>query len=289
VQPDVSQVEIIDLADPNHVMLQRVDQIIMRAYGSRSRLARVRRFIGVDGGGWVVLAVDDDVVATGGYIGYPEGGYGWIGLVATDPERQGRGLGTMVTRVLVDRLSERGCRPALDGSNAGAPVYERMGFTDHGLSHRYVAGLAPASPLYPGLDVETLKTDDLDAVARYDAHAFGGARKALLRYLIDEFPGRSVVIRRDGRIVGYGVAQDDCIGPVVADDEPTATVLLTSLLALPWSAPPALVMPGTSRYAGPLEAMGFTLERSLRHQRLGIDLLPGQRELICAQTSFGEG
>ena len=40
----------------------------------------------------------------------------------------------MITELLSDVLAGHGCASVLDASLAGGPVYERMGFADHGLT-----------------------------------------------------------------------------------------------------------------------------------------------------------
>jgi Acetyltransferase (GNAT) family len=93
------------LDDPSiDIDVRRVDQILMRAYGSESMRARVLRFLSIPTGRWVVAEHGEEMLAAGGCIGYPSGGFGWIGLIATDPHKSRDGIGTAVTQWLIERV-----------------------------------------------------------------------------------------------------------------------------------------------------------------------------------------
>jgi GNAT superfamily N-acetyltransferase len=279
------------VVDPTDTLLGEIDRILMRAYGFTSRRSQVERCLRVEGGGWLVLREHGRVVATAGYLAYPTGGYGWIGLVATDPDAQRRGYARVVTQAAIDRLNELGCACALDASARGAPVYEAMGFTEHGHSRLFTApsGVVDRADGPADLRVDSMNSAAPADLVAYDTLAWGADRGSLLRCLFTTYPGRHAVVRRGERIVGYGIAQADAIGPVVADDAVVARLVIAELRTLPWAEPPRLIVPPESRYAGVIESMGFALQRALRRQHLGIDTLPGRRELLCAQSSFGEG
>lgn len=274
--------------------LDRIDEVLMRAYLSTSRRARVERFLLADNGVWVVAEEDDQIVGVGGAIGYPSGGFGWIGLIATDPTFGRRGIGATITNHLVAQLHAQGCASVLDGSAQGAPIYERIGFTDHGTTLRF----APPPPTIPPCTLRTPATAnlvslvprDIDSVAAFDSIAFGATRKSLLNLLLTNHPGRAFgVVDSNGTIGGYAIAQDDAIGPVVASLPSDVAVLLDACLALDWATEPILVSPADSQWRSFLLELGWRETRALRHQRFGIKHLPGQRNLLVAQTSMGEG
>jgi Acetyltransferase (GNAT) family len=162
----------------------------MRAYGSESMRARVLRFLSMPTGRWVVAERGEEMLAVGGCIGYPSGGFGWIGLIATDPHKSRNGIGTAVTRWLIEELRNIGCAAALDASKAGAPVYERLGFDDHGRTRIFSAGPLDTTPDLPGF-VRQITVADLPKVVAYDRPRFGAERADLLRYVLEESPGRS--------------------------------------------------------------------------------------------------
>jgi GNAT superfamily N-acetyltransferase len=278
------------LDDPSIDMdVRRADQILMRAYGSESMRARVLRFLSMPTGRWVVAERGEEMLAVGGCIGYPSGGFGWIGLIATDPHKSRDGIGTAVTRWLIKELRNIGCAAVLDASKAGAPVYERLGFDDHGRTRVFSAQPLNTPPDSPGF-VRQIAIADLPKIVAYDTPRFGAERAGLLRYVLEESPGRCMgAFDVASSMVGFAVAQDAIIGPVVADDAHVLSALLDTARRLAWKEPPRLMLPSESQYGPHVDREGWAEIRSLRHQRLGIDRLPGDRHLIAGQASLGEG
>ena len=72
---------------------------MQQAYGVSSFRTSIDRFAAVQPDGLVVVEDDGAVVGTGCCVAYPDGGFGWIGLVATAPAFQRRGIATVDHRV----------------------------------------------------------------------------------------------------------------------------------------------------------------------------------------------
>jgi GNAT superfamily N-acetyltransferase len=80
-----------------------------------------------------VLDVDDDACVAG---------------VATLPDRQGRGLASILIAGLLGEAAGRGMRTgSLQASRAGAPVYERLGFRDVGNTEMWEKREGAANPM----------------------------------------------------------------------------------------------------------------------------------------------
>ncbi len=80
---------------------------------------------------WLVAAEGDRAVACAGEIDF--GDDACVTGVATDPDRQHRGLASLLVAGQLSAAAERGLGTAtLQASRAGAPVYERLGFRDVG-------------------------------------------------------------------------------------------------------------------------------------------------------------
>lgn len=199
----------------------QIDEILMRAYLTASRRARVQRFLQADNGMWVVAEEDARVIGVGGAIGYPTGGFGWIGLIATDPSHGRRGAGAAITRHLFEELSVLGCASVLDGSAQGAPLYERLGFVDHGTTVRFLPPPRASAPRTVGsTNVISLGASDIESLVRFDATVFGASRGSLLSILMSDHAGHAFgVFDKHGRVTGYAIAQHDTIGPVAASSE----------------------------------------------------------------------
>jgi ribosomal protein S18 acetylase RimI-like enzyme len=269
-------------------MLDAMDVVMQRAYGVSSFRTSVDRFAAVQPDGLVVVEHDGTVVGTGCCVAYPGGGFGWIGLVATLPDFQRRGIGTAITEHLAVVLAGHGCAPVLDASTAGGAVYERMGFADRGLT-RVMAFAGDVATLASEEGCDPLTSEDLDEVIRFDTPRFGASRRELLAEVIAQNPGRALVLRRRGKVAGYLVAQDGTLGPLVTDTSESLTTLVAAALRLEWSVPSRINVPPESGHLATLQRLGFEERRALRHMRRGIEALPGRRESIAAQVSLGEG
>ncbi|HEY0521512.1 MAG TPA: GNAT family N-acetyltransferase [Ilumatobacteraceae bacterium] len=268
--------------------LEAMDIVMQQAYGVGSFRTSIDRFASVQPDGLAVVEHEGSIVGAGCCVAYPEGGFGWIGLVATTPEFQRRGIATAITEHLSGVLAGHGCASALDASIVGGPVYERMGFADIGVT-RVMVFAGAASAIAEIEPCEPVTAADVDDIVRFDAPRFGASRRALLAKVIDQHPGRSLLLRRRGKVAGYLVAQEATLAPVVADTSESLASLLTGALALQWPTPPRLSVPPESGHIATLQRLGFEQRRELRHMRRGISTLPGRRESIAAEVSLGEG
>ena len=90
---------------------------------------------------------------------------------------------------------------------------------------------AETQPTTDEHECEPLSVDDLDEVVRFDAPRFGAPRRELLAKVIDQHPGRALVLRRRGKVAGYLVAQEATLAPVVTDTSESLVSLVTAALA----------------------------------------------------------
>jgi hypothetical protein len=268
----------------------RAAALMARAYGAASLERAVTRRRVAQPDGLAVVEDDDGLVSAGGFVAYPSGGFGWIGLIATEPGQARRGGARLVTDHLIAGLARHGCAPVLDASAAGAPVYEAMAFVDHGFTTvlrgpaRPVAARAQATPL------DRLTLEHLDELDRYDAPRFGGSRRAVLAWFLAADGAHTDATRDEGgRLTGYLVADEARLGPGVADDAEVAAALVTAAVSRPRLDPLTLSVTPESEHLDLLLALGFEVQRQLRHMRRGIDALPGRRALVLAEASLGEG
>lgn len=244
----------------------------------------------------ILRCVDgEDVVGMACAVPYPEAGFGWIGLVATHPRYERRGIATALTERAIDLLSAQGCASVLDASAPGGPVYARLGFADHGHTSVLIAdeivgaACGQTRPQDGEVRARIAERADHAAIVELDAAAFGAPRRALLTLALDDHPGRVVIaIDRAGRPSGYAIAQERTVGPVVAHDEATLTALLLTVGRLTVD-PLRLLVPPDSPYLARLTALGFTESRTLRHMLLGLDLPHTDPACYVGRLSLGFG
>ena len=171
----------------------------------------------------VVAELDGALAGTG--VGTANGSVGWVGTIWVDPARRGAGLGRALTQAVIDGLEAAGCRTlVLVATEAGRPLYERMGFE---LQTRYrileAPGLDPAA-VAPDPEVRPFARADLDAICALDLAATGEDRGHAIRRFAS--PETSKVLDVDGAIRGFVVRAPWGGGATVAPDPGDAMRLL---------------------------------------------------------------
>ncbi|MCU1398551.1 MAG: family N-acetyltransferase [Acidimicrobiales bacterium] len=266
--------------------IPKMDAVMRRAYKGPSFRAQIGWYAAVQPDALVVVEDAGEIVGTGCGIAYADAGFGWIGLIGTEPTYERRGIGALVTERVAEILAGHGCASVLDASAAGGPLYERLGFTDHGPT-RIVSVPQRGTP-HPR--VELVGVDDLAAFAAYDAAVFGADRSALLAVLLADHPGRCGLVRgADGAVVGVVLAQHTTVGPLAADDPDTLAELVAFAAELPWNDDARICVPPESAHLDTLLALGGVHSRDLRHMRRGVPLLPGRTAAYAGRISLGIG
>jgi predicted N-acetyltransferase YhbS len=282
-EPLVSADERIGVLDPSSE-LDALVALLDRAYGPGPRRARVLRMLAVDPTCVIVLREGGEIRACSTFVAYPDGGFGWVGLVATLPEHERRGLGRRLTEAAIAALKARGCAPVLDASDKGAPLYPRMGFHDAGLARTLVADDPDAT-----LERARKKTArrasaaSIEEVAHLDREAFGADRSALLAVMHARLAVRDAL----GAVTGFLCLHEGAIGPVVARDAETLHALVASLPELASGA--SISVPPETESLDAWKDLGFREVRTLRHMRRELAVLPGHRAWLAAMASYAEG
>ncbi|HHX4174603.1 TPA: GNAT family N-acetyltransferase, partial [Burkholderia contaminans] len=141
-----------------------------------------------------------------------------IGHVIVSDAHQGRGIGRKLMEMLLDELGPR--ITFLHATPAGRPLYEKLGFTVCGSLGQYQGNVVrPADVALPdGVRLRAGSPADWPRLVELDARASGLQRDELMAALFQR--GESVVLERDGEVVGFSVlrrfGRGDVIGPVAA-------------------------------------------------------------------------
>ncbi len=141
-----------------------------------------------------------------------------LGHVIVSSVHQGRGIGRKLMEAVLEELGPR--ITFLHATPAGKPLYEKLGFTVCGSLEQYQGNVGPSFRIAL-LDGERLRTgtsEDFPQLIELASRASGLDRQAVLSALLKR--GESVVLERDGEIVGFSVlrrfGRGYVIGPVVA-------------------------------------------------------------------------
>jgi len=274
-------------------LLDEADRVLMAAFRSPSRRDELALYRALQPDGWLVAALDGAPVGLGGVTCY--GSFAYLGLMAVDPAMQRRGIGQALVEALIVRGGELGSPVVLlDASDAGAPVYERVGFVDDDRVRVYTRKTQP-SPIGGASDagqrVTSLTQDDLPALVTFDARYFGVSREAVLAMCLRLSADRALLTHdATGAINGYLIAFEERIGPWVAATPEAANALLAHALTLHYAAAPSVLVPALNRDATELlERSGFRSSRELRHMRYGGEPDLQRRECLYGQASFAIG
>jgi GNAT superfamily N-acetyltransferase len=272
--------------------LRQVDQLLQVAYQSPTRERELALYPAAQPDGLFAFFDHGEPVAAAGAFAYGE--FCWLGLVGTHPGYAGQGLATRLSEHILDWSREHGCvSVALDASDRGRPVYERLGFQAAGAAVELVADAssdpatiraAAAGPAAPAAGLNGRLADLLE----FDQGVFGGDRAALLRAVAAD-GSRVHLCQADGNhLAGYLFARGSVLGPGAARDGAAAASLVSAALTQA-PGPATLIVPAGSAHLDPLLGLGLRERRRLTHMRHGELQLPGERHLLVAQTSFAAG
>ncbi|MCA1326881.1 GNAT family N-acetyltransferase [Herbaspirillum sp. alder98] len=152
-----------------------------------------------------------------------------FGMVIVQPAMQGHGLGRRLMQALLERT--RGRVRLLNATEAGQPLYEKLGFVATGTTHQHQgAHLPPVSaPLPDGARLRPFVPTDIARIKALDAIASGMDRGHILEALGGLADG--IVIERAGEMTGFALIRPfghgHLVGPVVAPDIAHAKALIT--------------------------------------------------------------
>jgi len=248
------------------------------------------------GRGWGLSAPDGTVLASTLVLPYghapgfragvdarSDAGFAWVSMVLVLPAHRRLGHASRLLREAIEWLEAHGLDGLLDATPAGHAVYLQQGFVDTWGFARYQRAAGPAqgsadSTVPSAATTRTLaanaptsaairpvRAEDWPAILALDAPAFGGCREALLRSLAARLPAAARVACSGERVCGFvfGRPGRDAtqIGPLVANDLPTAIALLEAALA-GVSSPVYVDAPDChARWRAALQALGFSVQR----------------------------
>ncbi len=270
--------------------LEGADAILKLAFHSSvSRVNDLQLYRQMQMDGWCVALQGERLVGTVGAVNY--GVFAHVGLMAVHPDFQRQGIGLALMQFLLARLAQQQVPlVTLDASKMGRPLYTRLGFIPIGetlvLQSRGIFSKQerPSRP-------QPFTAQNLDEVVQSDTAVFGANRRKVLQTLLDFYPGRAFLQRdENGKLAGYLIAQNNRIGPWVMLQSRYLEELLQTALSLTYEETLSVSVPDANHEAIQLlQRYDFELVRSNQHMVIGVGELPGQRQMICAQTSLAAG
>lgn len=178
------------------------------------------------------LATEDEALAAAVSVVRYGNQYAFLGLYITEPAFRGRGIGFQLWRHVIE--SADGRTIGLDGVVAQQENYRKSGFSWAHANIRYGGTANVTEP--PGTDLVDAAPVHAAALIDYDSRFNPARRDAFLHEWTKQLQTRrSIVLLRDGTIVGYGAIRA-CregfkIGPLFADSETGADLIFRKLAA----------------------------------------------------------
>jgi GNAT superfamily N-acetyltransferase len=229
-----------------------------------------------------VAEVDGMIVGTGGATVFPGApATGWVHGIVVRPEHQRAGFGARLTEAAIAWLRARSVGAVLLlATDAGRPVYERLGFV---AGERYGAFAWPTAGAAPAPAIARLEPDHLAAVCELDRQATGEDRRDFLT----SFAEGGWVATQGPEVVGFHLPCPWGGGPTIARD-PAAGLPLLGHSASGLRRPSRTVgLPeGNTAAVRYLAGLGIAAERYVTRMWLGTP--PRWRpEMIFGVFNFG--
>lgn len=159
-----------------------------------------------------------------------------IGMVIVNDEYRGIGLGKKATQKCIDSVSQN-TSIMLISTEDGKPLYEKLGFITVDSVHKYLSDNYIPPKLFNNqqeITIEKYHENDINEIIELDSAAFGDRRSKLLFNRINQSKQCLVVRNLKGKIIGFGLSilgpQNLLIGPIVAPDVQTASLIIDELL-----------------------------------------------------------
>lgn len=237
------------------------------------------------------------VVGTGGAVVYRRR-LAWVAMILVDPETRRQGIATRLMEDVLARVREVEV-VGLDATPQGALVYAGLGFTDRGglvrMERPAEAGALRADQDFGPLGADQgfgplpadhgpgalrpLAAGDVERIASRDRTVFGADRSAVLRWAREQAPEYALGVDAGRGLAGYAFGRHghrtEHLGPLVADDEETASRLLRGVLAASPGRAFTIDVPDRPEWLERLHVLGFRAQRPFRRMILGQAPTPG--------------
>lgn len=250
-----------------------------------------QRFLSLEPEGCFVAVLEGRIVATTTTERF--GSVGWIGMVTTDPDYRGLGIGRKMLSAAIAYLRAAGVRTVkLDATPMGKPLYDRLGFRPEYPLQRVVgAGRALTAE---GISPYRGETEVLDGILALDREAYGTDRSEMLRRLVQGWPEVAAVHRTDGRIDGFVLGRHghfyEHLAPLVALGSKAAENLLRWGISAAGDRKVAFDHPLPNEAAAGMAARyGFEPAREFTRMHLGVEPYLDRPDLIFCTSGAEKG
>lgn len=218
----------------------------------------------------------------------------WVSMVLVDKEYRGKGISTVLFgSVLAELNHDKSIK--LDATPAGLSAYRKFGFVEEYQILEMVNPSFEALPEdYVDVSTQLITEEDIPSVVLFDKLAFGADRSLLIKYLVNEFPEKSYMIKRNNEITGFALGREGNkyhrIGPLSASSPEDVRILIShALRRLKGKAIVIDILENKSESIEWLSALGFTKKRFFTRMFQTENPFPGEVSLqyLIAGPEYG--
>jgi ribosomal protein S18 acetylase RimI-like enzyme len=216
----------------------------------------------------------------------------WIGMVLVDKSLRGQGAGKMLLTHIIDKLKQVESIK-LDATPAGLPLYQNLGFIEEYNIFR-MTNASPDNFYNNENEPRHIGQKSISDVINLDKSIFGADRTYLLQTLLQDYPGKAFLIKRnnktDSYIFGRDGARFNYIGPVTALSSDSSRILISKVLESLYSQAVALdVLEDKEVLIKWLESIGFVKQRHFTRMYLNKNPYPGivENQYLISGPEFG--
>lgn len=212
-----------------------------------------------DPGGYYLLYVDNEPVASLACVCYHEIKTAFLGLYIVVSTHRGKQYGKLLWDTITRPLLQQGYALSLNALPDKIDIYKRANFEiiHNDETWRYTQASLPQEA-HTDISIAELTTENLAAVLNYDANIVGCQRTNYLHNWMTKPETYTAVATREEQLSGFGVMSARLsprineeagfrIGPVYANDSETAEQIIYHLLSKTDKRPVILDIPGNNR------------------------------------------
>ena len=218
----------------------------------------------------------------------------WIGMVLVAKESRGQGVSKLLLTNILKKL-ESFESIKLDATPAGKQVYQKFDFKDEYLITRVVTGSMKNLSFEDDTTLaESIRLKDIEEIVALDEHVFGTNRRQLIESLINRYPHKAWLLKRNNSIAGFALGRDGNkyhhVGPVFGSSLNDVKMLIRRALKELINQPVVIdVLSEKEDLISWLSSIGFTMQRHFIRMYKKENLFPGsinKQYLICG-PEFG--
>ena len=218
----------------------------------------------------------------------------WIGMVLVAKESRGQGISKLLLTNILKKL-ESFESIKLEATPAGQQVYKKFDFKDEYLITRVVTGSMTNLSFEDDTTLaESIRLKDIEEIVALDEHVFGTNRRQLIESLINRYPHKAWLLKRNNSIAGFALGRDGNkyhqVGPVCGSTINDVKMLIgRGLKELIYQPVVIDVLSEKEDLISWLHSIGFTMQRHFVRMYKKENLFPGivnKQYLICG-PEFG--